>query len=180
MLGHNSDSGGEVSSILPKTKSWWVRVMMMRIGDPWPRTIPRPLEGGHQQACQPANQPTPLRFDFTPSSPESHPQVTPPPPPPPPHLMFEAPTAPPSHLIRWKRGFSPAHVRAGQAFEAQIPWGARVNLHSLKARICCWKAWHWKNCSSLYWLSRFQYFWLWNQLLSKSGSSNGSSLQDHE
>ena len=35
-----------------------VRVMtMMRIRDPWPRTITRSLEGGHQPASQPANQP---------------------------------------------------------------------------------------------------------------------------
>ena len=79
----------------------------------------------NQPANQPTNQP---HLDFT-SSPKSHPWVTPPPPP---HSTLEAPTAPPSHLIRWEGGFSSAYVRAGQEFEALVPRGARVNLHSLR------------------------------------------------
>ena len=91
-----------------------------------PEASPDWLEGGYKPASQPTNH-----FDLT-----SHlhlPNL--PPPPPPPHLTPEAPTEPPSHLIRREGGFRPAHVRAGQAFEAQISRGARVNFHSLKARI---------------------------------------------
>ena len=75
------------------------------------------IVGRRLQTSQPTNQP--LRLAFTPSSSESTTSHHP----------------PPSHLIRREGRFRPAHVRAGQAFEAQIPGGARVNLHSLKARI---------------------------------------------
>ena len=129
-----------------------------------PEASPDWLEGGYKPASQPTNH-----FDLT-----SHlhlPNL--PPPPPPPHLTPEAPTEPPSHLIRREGGFRPAHVRAGQAFEAQISRGARVNFHSLKARIF-FAGKHGIGKTFLAWLVvQVAISWLWNQLLSRSGSSNG-------